>query len=76
VNEKIRSETDLLEGVWIIQSLIISIGSIFNKEVWVTITTALTNKLRKATFVYGFVKATIVATLILILQMGYRFFSM
>lgn len=41
-----------------------------------TITTALTNKLRNDVFIYSFVKAAVVATLGLILQMGYGFFSM
>ena len=56
--------------------MIISIGPIFSQEVWVTITTALTNKLRNDVFIYSFVKAAVVATLGLILQMGYGFFSM
>lgn len=76
VNEIPRSENESLEGIWTLQGLIISIGSIFTKEVWVTITSGLTEKLKNETFIYGFTKSALVATLALILQMGFRYFSM
>lgn len=70
-----RNETESLEGIFIIQSLVISMGTHFTQEMWVTITTCLANKLRNELLVYDFVRASIVSTLSLVISMASSCFS-
>jgi hypothetical protein len=55
-NSKPRNESDCLEGLFILQSLAITVGRTFKEEVWIQITRCLTNKIRSTHIVFDFVK--------------------